>query len=374
MAAGSNVRPRQDFNLSLNGYRGLCAMLVFVYHIGSAKVVTWPSGSPVADAVGYLWSSLTYGVEMFFMISGFVILGSALRHPTTGAFLRDRVARIFSAWVPTLCTVTALCIVFQVKPLAGVDALEAGALFVANLFLLPPIVQVPMIHKVSWSLSYEWVFYLVAAGAVVLYRRRSPRHIQVLWLALGALFILLFPRALFFVTGVLVFKYRAWFAERARWLQYPVISLLVFLVAWRATHILMAHLSDTVFDFLLDGRWLALVIAFIASIHLFASVTVNASRQFAFLSGNLFQFLGRISYSFYLWHALVMSVTKRIFVPPVMDRYGVVAGVAVFALSSLAIAIPVSWVSWNLFEVRLAGAMKRAFRPQQQLAGTVSDA
>ncbi|HEY5807687.1 MAG TPA: acyltransferase family protein, partial [Povalibacter sp.] len=217
-------------------------------------------------------------------------------------------------------------------------------------------------------------FYLVAAGAVVLYRRNSPRHVQALWLALGGIFILLFPRALFFVTGVLVFQHRAWFAERTRWLQYPVISLFVFLIAWRATDILMAHLSDTVFDFLLDGRWFALLIAFAASIHLFASLTLNASRQFAFLSGSLFQFLGQISYSFYLWHTLVMSVTKRIFVPPVIEEYGVVAGVVVFAVSSLAIAIPVSWVSWNLFEVRLAGAMKRAFRPQQQLAGTVSDA
>ncbi|HEY5809909.1 MAG TPA: acyltransferase family protein, partial [Povalibacter sp.] len=145
MATGSKAHPRQDFNLPLNGYRGLCAMLVFVYHVGAADIMAWPSGSPVADAITYLWSSLTYGVEMFFMISGFVILGSALRHPTTGAFLRDRVARIFSAWVPTLCALTAVCMLFQIKPLAGAGALDAGALFVANLFLLPPIVHIPMI-------------------------------------------------------------------------------------------------------------------------------------------------------------------------------------------------------------------------------------
>lgn len=371
MQSATVTSHRQDFNLPLNGYRGLCAMLVFVYHVGSAGVTTWPSGSPVENAVGYLWSSLTYGVEMFFMISGFVILGSALRHPTAGAFIRDRVARIFSAWVPTLCAVTLILIVLQMPPLRGADALEAATLFIANLFLLPPIVQIPMIHKVSWSLSYEWVFYLTAIVAVILYRRGSPRYVRVLWFALGALFIMLFPRSLFFVTGVLVFKYREWFVERRRWLRYPVVSLLIFLVAWRSTHILMAHLNDTVFDFLADGRWVGLAIAFVASMHMFASVTVNATSQTAFLSGPLFQFLGRISYSFYLWHALVMSVTKRVIVPPIESGFGHPAAIAAFALSSLALAIPVAWASWAVFEVRLAGAMKRFFTARQKLGGPV---
>ena len=226
----------KNFNAALNGYRGLCAMLVFVFHIGSAGIMAWPSGSAAADAVTYLWSSLTYGVEMFFMISGFVILASLLRHRSIGGFLHDRVARIFSAWIPALCAVTVMCLLLQIPPLKGLSPAEAGALFLGNVFLLPPIVRFPMIHQVSWSLSYEWVFYLTAAMGLFLYRRSSPRHaLLALWLTLGALFIMLFPRALFFVTGVLVFKYRDWFAARAQWLRFPLVSLLVFLVAWRAT-------------------------------------------------------------------------------------------------------------------------------------------
>ncbi len=363
---------RQDFNVALNGYRGLCALLVFVFHIGSAGVIAWPSGTPLADAVGYLWMSLTYGVEMFFMISGFVILGSLLRHPTIGGFLKDRFTRIFSAWVPALCAVTIVGIALQVPPFANTSAAGTAALVVGNLFLLPPIVRFPMIHQVSWSLSYEWVFYLSSAVALVLYRRhRASKVLFVGWLCVAAVFILLFPRALFFVTGVLVFKYRDWFVEHKRWLQYPAVSLLVFLVAWRATGAFMAHLNDTVFDFLLDGRWLAMVVAFLASIHLFASVTVNASAQSAFLCGPTFQFLGRISYSFYLWHTPVMAAIKLFVVPYLLASFGVTASLIVFALATLAIAIPVSWVSWWLFETRLAQMMKRALAPSTEVRGTV---
>ena len=94
-----------EFNAALNGYRGLCALLVFIFHVGSAGIVMWPSGSALENLMGNLWYSLTYGVEMFFMISGFVILGSLLRHRTISGFLQDRAIRIFSAWIPALCAV-----------------------------------------------------------------------------------------------------------------------------------------------------------------------------------------------------------------------------------------------------------------------------
>ncbi|HKE92897.1 MAG TPA: acyltransferase [Povalibacter sp.] len=371
MEAPVHVSRPRDFNLSLNGYRGVCAMLVFAFHVGSAGIMSWPDGSVALRSIGYLWTSFTYGVEMFFMISGFVIVGSLLRHRSVGSFLRDRFIRIFSAWVPALCAVTIVSIMIGLPPLGGLNALESAALFVGNLLLLPPIAPFPMIHQVSWSLSYEWMFYIAAALGMMLYRRGGSRYLQALWLLLVVGFLVLFPRSLFFVTGVIVFRYRTWFVAQARWLQQPLMSLLLFLIAWRATGAMKAHLTDTMFDFIADGRWVALLIAFAASLHLFGSVTVAASRQTRFLSGPVFQFLGRISYSFYLWHTLVMATVKRYVVPPIVAEHGVAAGVIAFAVISMAIALPVSWLSWSLFETHFAAFMRRIFNAQRELRGTV---
>ena len=356
---------RQDFNTSLNGYRGFCALSVFLFHLGSAGVVSWPRGALIKDAAAFLWTSLAYGVEMFFMISGFVILGSLLRHSTLRGFLQDRFIRIYSAWLPALVAVATVCIVLKMKMFTGASALEDLGIFAGNLFLLPPLLPLPLVHQGSWSLSYEWVFYISAATGAWLLRGRTRQTWAVgAWVVFTGLFVCLYPRSLFFLTGVIVFACQPWFRRHERWLKFPLLSLLVFLVAWHLTGVDKAELSDTVFDWLGSGRWIAASVAFAASLHMFASISLNASRQFAFLGSRAFQWLGTISYSFYLWHALVMSATKRLANIYVVPQFGVAVGFVFFLLSSIAFALLVSWASWMLFEVKFAKLLRKTFAPR----------
>ncbi len=368
MRRDTSVGNKRDFNPALNGFRGFCALAVFLFHLGSAGVVSWPKGALVKDAAAYLWVSLAYGVEMFFMISGFVILGSLLRHSTLRGFLQDRFIRIYSAWVPALVAVASVCIVLKMKMFTGTSALEDLGIFAGNLILLPPLLPLPLVHQGSWSLSYEWIFYISAATGAWLLRKGERRSWAVwAWVAFSGLFICLYPRSLFFSTGVIVFAGQAWFRHRERWLKFPLLSLVVFLVAWHLTGVDKAELSETLFDWLRSGRWVAASVAFAASLHMFASITLNTSRQFAFLGGRVFQWLGTISYSFYLWHALVMSATKRVANGYVVPQFGVGVGFVFFLLSSLAFGLLVSWASWAIFEVKFAKLLRKAFVPSPPL-------
>ena len=346
------------FNRSLHGYRGFCALLVFLFHAGNAGVISTRALGVVPD---FLWTSLRYGVEMFFMISGYVILGSLLRHASIVRFLGDRFVRIYGAWVPALVSVSIVCAAFDAKSFAGLAARDGWRLFFANLLLLPPLVSVPLVHKGSWSLTYEWVFYLAAALGAVLLRKRmvGARWSIGLYLALVAGFVCMFPRATYFLTGVIVFTHASWFERRRSWLRFPMLSMLVFLVTWRFTQVDEAELSITYLDLLRDYRWLAALVAFLASLHMFACVALRSSTQLSFLDGRPFQFLGSISYSFYLWHALVMSAVKRIVTPYVVPHFGAVLGFCLFVLASALLAIAVSWLSFTLCEVRLAHAAHR---------------
>jgi peptidoglycan/LPS O-acetylase OafA/YrhL len=362
MRSDTSVSNKQDFNAALNGYRGFCALSVFLFHLGSAGIVSWPRGAFIKDAAAYLWTSLAYGVEMFFMISGFVILGSLLRHSTLRGFLQDRFIRIYSAWVPALVAVAAVCIVLKMKMFTGASAMEDLGIFVGNLLLLPPLLPLPLVHQGSWSLSYEWVFYISAATGAWLLRGRRPQTWAVgAWVVCSGLFVCLYPRSLFFATGVIVFVCQPWFRRQERWLKFPLLSLLVFLVAWHLTGVDRASLSDTVFDWLRNGRWIAAAVAFAASLHMFASITLGTSRQFVFLRSRAFQWMGTISYSFYLWHALVMSATKRLASVYVVPQFGVAIGFVFFLLSSMLLGLLVSWASWALFEVKFAKLLRKTF-------------
>jgi len=78
---------KRDFNASLNGYRGFCALLVFGFHL-AARGGDAAARQPRRDGVAELWISLAYGVEMFFMISGFVILGACCATLRCAGFFR----------------------------------------------------------------------------------------------------------------------------------------------------------------------------------------------------------------------------------------------------------------------------------------------
>jgi peptidoglycan/LPS O-acetylase OafA/YrhL len=104
------------------------------------------------------------------------------------------------------------------------------------------------------------------------------------------------------------------------------------------------------------------LVAVAMGLHAFASVVTSASRQFRFLESEAFQFLGQISYSFYLWHMVVIAFVKRPMISQVVPRFGLSIGFVLFALTSLAVSLLVSWASYQVFEVRLAGAWRRGWR------------
>jgi peptidoglycan/LPS O-acetylase OafA/YrhL len=371
---GSTAQPTR-FNPSLNGYRGFCAIHVFLHHAGMAGLLPAPDLAGPDNAVGWPWSVLRYGgPEMFFMISGFLILASLRRAVSLRSFLRDRFIRIYCAWLPVLIALTLVLRAFNMKALADTTPSQALGIFAANLLLLPPLLPIPAVHVGSWTLTFEWLFYLLAAlGMALLRPARSPRWTIATWIFACVMTVWLLPSTMFFLTGVVVLLKADWFERHRAWLRFPLFSFVIYLIAWRYTDAYKSEVYVNFFEWIRDHRAIGAVIAFLASLHVFACIAFDTSAELAFLKTRVMQFLGNVSYSLYLWHLLIMGVIKRLVATHVIPSHGATVGFAVFFAASLAVTLVVAWASFTLLEVRLVHWVRRAWGPRapQAQAGPV---
>lgn len=142
----------------LDGVRGLAALMVCLYH------VSWTA----LPAHGYV------AVDLFFMLSGYVIAGAYERKlvqgMTFGAFFRIRMARLYPLYLFGLFVGLAIAVTCGFYPLQSIASFAAGAVFVP--LQIPHSSFAVPLDAVMWSLLAEIavnVFY--AAGGFRLNNR-----------------------------------------------------------------------------------------------------------------------------------------------------------------------------------------------------------
>lgn len=135
-----------------------------------------------------LWKPGYYGVHIFFVISGFVMMRCAahLRHDrrSWATFIRARATRIVPLyWIVT----TAKLAVVLVAPVAISGAIDPVYVFSSYLFLpaASPSGDLTPFYGVGWTLQFEALFYVLFA--VALWFRRDPLPLVTVALLLLAL-------------------------------------------------------------------------------------------------------------------------------------------------------------------------------------------
>lgn len=358
---GVGKAARGGFNPNIHGARGLFSSAVFVFHVANSGLMT---PVPYPHAYALVTSALAYGVELFFIISGIVILGAFRRAPDAATFIIDRVTRIFPVlWL----AVTAMFIL----NLLGTDRFDTGspiqtvAVYVGNLFAMPPVVRIPLIHGAAWSLSYEFAFYLlfVLFGLLAGFVRRPIAIALTFLVAIGVYWI--HVRAIFFVPGLII---AAGWMRQPRWeplVRHPFLWMLVFLVAWQTVAVMVGgNIHAAIFTRLLsEPLLLALAaVAFVSALLCMAGIEQGRGWLSALLRRPVMQWLGTISFSFYLWQTPVMAIVKHaMYASGLADSSGVWAQPLFFVLA-LPPTLIVSFISQRVVEVGATNWL-RARRP-----------
>lgn len=196
---------------ALDGLRLLAAVAVLAYHYTAIDQEFWGNAAgeefPAASVVtryGYL------GVELFFVISGFVILMTAYGRALPG-FVASRISRLYPAyWAAVLLTVALQTFWEGGRQVEPVEAL-------VNLTMLQEAWDIRSVQGAFWTLWVELKFYLligvlIALGGVT--RQRAIAY-ALLWPVLaeltrateaGLLSSLLIPSwAPYFAGGMLLY-------------------------------------------------------------------------------------------------------------------------------------------------------------------------
>lgn len=321
---GPSVRPRESIapagNLyipSLDGIRAISFFLVFFSHAGLGGIV--PGG---------------FGVSVFFLLSGFLITTllraefARYRHISLRDFYLRRVLRILPPLYVTLAFAMVLSSVGKEHPGIPFAGTLAQALQVSNYYEIyaNSVLTMPG-SGVLWSLAVEEHFYLIFPLLYVWMLPRVSANRQALMLlslcaaALAWRCILHFHFHASFIrtyygtdarfdsillgcvcaivaNPVLHDPLHGWFLRRMKWLV-PLCVLVLLGTFLERDDGFRATLRYT-----LQG--LALIPLFIAAIHSQKSWPVR------FLNLPLVRFLGVLSYSLYLCHAVIMATIERV--------------------------------------------------------------
>jgi peptidoglycan/LPS O-acetylase OafA/YrhL len=273
--------------ISIQMLRGLAAFVVVLYHIAKKGVVA-------GDYPFNFFEFGQFGVEIFFIISGFIMsyiaAGKELHMPS---FMVRRAVRILPMY--WIFTTIALCAFVAVPKLAFTHTeLPPG---IVNSYLLVPDPNRSLLLTVGWTLSYELLFYFVFALSAKAPGRPVALVLAILW---GLSFLEpqnFYMQFIFndfwaeFLVGTLLFKM---VDKKAALFAVGGISLIAFLI--------LEHYG------LPDRRsgYFGLPAATVVSI-VIGSEGAIAGWSRAFLISTL-KFLGDASYSIYLSHFFSLNL------------------------------------------------------------------
>lgn len=332
---------REKYRSDIDGLRAVAVIAVFVHHLNSTLL---PGG--------YV------GVDIFFVISGFLITSQVFAEVREGRFsLKQFYQRRINRIVPALVTVLLACVIVGAFVLSPADLmrLNASALYslmgVSNLYIwvkygnyfAADASEAPLLH--TWSLGIEEQFYVIWPLLVLLVYRVAPRHL-LLTLGLGVLLAVglseyatgVFATASYYLLPTRFFELMlgGWLGI---YLQQPRrIGALQAAVCSAAGYLLIGHSlvtlgADAPFPGL-NALWPCLG----AALLIYAGAGQTRSRL---LSCRPMVFVGLISYSLYLWHWPLIAYLNYLEVP-------MTVGVA---CAVVALAVGLAWLSWRFVEV-----------------------
>lgn len=332
----------KKFRWDIQGLRALAVLAVVIFHIDRTLL---PGG--------YI------GVDIFFVISGYLIMGFIWRDLSSNSFslsefYSKRVYRLFPALFVTVAA-TSIAAAFILLPTeygTFFKSLVSTLFYYSNFFFYTQadyfndaMEYAPLLH--TWSLSVEEQFYLLFPLLLIfIYKKFRP---QVVWILLAVAILSL-------ILSEATLRYDAafsFFASPSRFFQFIAGGMIAIGVSRNRFPAILnmllavAGLILIVLSFVYYNKYTlfpgihALLPTAGTALLLFAGMADNGMSRF--MGNSVFKLIGNASYSIYLWHWPVI-VFYKLKVSPNLSRTEEV--------TLLAVSLILGYLSWKFIETR----------------------
>lgn len=291
-----NEKGKTSRYLELDSLRGIAALMVVFFH--------FTMGRPEAD-LGFKLG--TTGVDLFFIISGFVIFMSINKVTNSTDFIINRISRLY----PTYWFVVTFTFLLIMSPSfyknEHIDKMSLIKYYLGNMTMFQFYLKIPNLDEPYWTLIVEMLFYI---GVLSIFRFKLLKRLNIIGIFLTITIIIsncffngnaivkwffywipFFGFVPLFLAGIIFYK--IYNSTEKQLENYSIIVLCLI-----SQILLFKHVGRSV-GFINQLEYSAMLILYFTLFTLF----VNKKLKFIISKGTLF--LGKISYSLYLIHQYI---------------------------------------------------------------------
>ena len=349
---------------ALTSLRFFAALAVFLHHSTDGQMIGFALGA-------------AHGVAFFFVLSGFILAYSypaLAAWPDRRAFLVARFARIWPAHVTAIVVV---CIVMPSAVFPSLSLWQVATNLTMTQTWLPFTEFNYSINGPSWSISTEFFFYFAFLFLILDFRRTWHWKLVATFLVVVALIMLgsflhissqsttalingdsllyeFAPARLFeFTVGMCgAFLWRAMHqnvnsGSRLLWTLAEIVAIASVVATSRMIYLY----RDSSISLSPAGWWFGSFSITLPAIILITVMAFQKGAVSSFLAVKPFVLLGEISYSFYLFHSIILYV--------IFFKYPLAAPTWILFVLSLAATLIVSYLVWWLIETPLRMWIRR---------------